>query len=205
MKHFPTPVTVMQLWLSLFWKPFFPALFPYGSYFSYEQQASLPFTLNCPRQPPVEMHWANKGVRVARCSQQCHWCPCHFPTKSHSSGNGSAPDIYTGSLTPHSAIYCYIFLTHSHWKLTRMGLPCPATHRCQCSWAAMKVRTKLITPADAGTQEWFCLRHQSQSFPPMSKPQNKYSKSHSNLMVVSKLLNMNISYHKSKFKLQQTI
>lgn len=112
MKHFPTPVTVMQLWLSLFWEPFFPALFSYGSYFSYEQQASLPLTLNCPRQPPVEMHWTNKGVRMARCSQQCHQCPCHLPKKNHSSGNGTAPDIYTVNLTPHSAIYCYIFLTH---------------------------------------------------------------------------------------------
>lgn len=205
MKHFPTPVTVMQLWLSLFWKPFFPALFPYGSYFSYEQQASLPFTLNCPRQPPVEMHWANKGVRVARCSQQCHWCPCHFPTKvilqemdlhlTFTQGASHPTVPFTATFSSHIAIG-----SSQGW-----GCHAQPPTGVKCSWAAMKVRTKLITPADAGTQEWFCLRHRSQSFPPMSKTQNKYSKSHSNLMVVSKLLNMNISYHKSKFKLQQTI
>lgn len=182
MKHFPTPVTGMQLWLALFWKPFFPALFPYDSYFSYEQQECLPFTLNFPRQTPVEMYWANNGVRVARCPQQCHHCPCHFPKKRHSSGNGSAPDIYTANRTAHSAIYCYIFL-----------------------WAGMQAHTMMVTPADVGTPEWLCLGHWSQSFPPMNKPQNKYSKQHSNLTFISKLLNRSISYHKSKFKLQQTI
>lgn len=96
-------------------------------------QANFPFTLNCPIQPPIEMHWANSGVRVARCSQQCHLCPCHFLKKSYSSGNGKAPDIYTANPTPHSAIYYYIFLTHI---LTGTGSSqgseshCPATQRC---------------------------------------------------------------------------
>lgn len=160
MKHFPTPITG----LTLCWKPFFPVLFPCDSY-TYEQQACLSFTLNFPGQPPVEMYRANNRMRVARCSQQCHQCPFCFPKKNHSPGNGSAPDIYTVNLTPHSAIYCYIFL-----------------------WAGMQVHTMMVTPADAGTPVWLCLGHWSQSFPPMNKPQNKYSKPRSNLIFVSKLL-----------------
>lgn len=78
---FPSTCHRTQLWLTLFWKPFFPALFPCDSYIC-EQQASLPFTLNFPRQPPVEMYWANNRVRVARCSQQRHQCPCHSEEKS---------------------------------------------------------------------------------------------------------------------------
>lgn len=61
---FPSTCHRTQLWLTLFWKPFFPALFPCDSYIC-EQQASPPFTLNFPRQPPVEMYWANNRVRVA--------------------------------------------------------------------------------------------------------------------------------------------
>lgn len=93
----------------LFWKPFFPASFPYDSYFSYEQQVSFPFTLNCPRQPPVEMHWATTGWEWQGAHSNVTNVP-DFPKKSHSSGNGNAPDIYTVNLTAHSAIYCYIFL-----------------------------------------------------------------------------------------------
>lgn len=73
-----------------------------------------------------------------KCSHQCHRCPCHSLKKSHSSGNVSAPDIYTVTLTPHSAIHCCIFL-----------------------WAGMQVHTMLVTPADAGTPEWLCLGHWS--------------------------------------------
>lgn len=208
MEHFPTPVTVMQLWLSLFWKPFFPALFPYGSYFSYEQQASLPFTLNCPRQPPVEMHWANKGVRVARCPQQCHRCPCHLLKKSHSSGNGTAPEIYTANLTPHSAIYCYIFLTHILTAIGSSqgsGVPLPSHPQVSVFLGRNASSYNADHSSRCWTPEWLRLGHRSQSSPPMNKPQKKYSKPHSNLTFVSKLLNRNISYHKSKFKLQQTI
>lgn len=38
-------------------------------------KASLAFTPSSPRQPPLEMHCANKGVRAG---QQCHQCPCPF-------------------------------------------------------------------------------------------------------------------------------
>lgn len=80
------------------------------------------------------MHWANNGVRVARGSQQCHQCPCHFLKKSHSSGNGNAPDIYTANPTPHSAIYRYIFLTlilRATGSSQGSESHCPATQRCQ--------------------------------------------------------------------------
>lgn len=158
MEHFPTPVTVMQLWLSLFWKPFFPALFPYGSYFSYEQQASLPFTLNCPRQPPVEMHWANKGVRVARCPQQCHRCPCHLLKKSHSS-EMELHLTFTQRTSHPTVPFTATFSSHTSSQPSEahrdQGSHCPATHRCQCSWAGMQVHTMLITPADAEHQSGF--------------------------------------------------
>lgn len=202
----------LSQWCSCDWassgNPFFPALFPYGSYFSYEQQASLPFTLNCPRQPPVEMHWANKGVRVARCPQQCHRCPCHLLKKSHSSGNGTAPDIYTANLTPHSAIYCYIFLTHILTAIGSSqgsGVPLPSHPQVSVFLGRNASSYNADHSSRCWTPEWLRLGHRSQSSPPMNKPQNKYSKPHSNLPFVSKLLNRNISYHKSKFKLQQTI
>lgn len=92
---------------------------------------------------------------------------------------------------------------HRHWKLTRIRVPLPSHPKV--SWAGMQIHTVMIIPADAGTPEWLRLGHWSQSFPAMNKPQYKFSKPRSNPMFVSKLLNRDIYYHKSKFKLQQTI
>lgn len=114
----------MQLWLSLFWKPFFPALFPYGSYFSYEQQASLPFTLNCPRQPPVEMHWA-KGWERQGAHSNVTDVPVTFWRKAILQKWNCTWHLHSEPHTPQCHLLLHFPHTHphSHRKLTGIRGP----------------------------------------------------------------------------------
>lgn len=130
MKHFPTPVTVTQLWLSLSWKPSC-----FTSLWFFSLQASLAFTLSCPRQTPLEMHWANNGVGVARCSQQCHQCPWGLCEEDilwlPEEVILQEMELYlthSEALTSQCPLLLHFPYTHPHrhWKLTRIRVPLPS-------------------------------------------------------------------------------
>lgn len=142
-----------------------PALLPSDSYFSL--QASLAFTLSCPRQPPLEMHWANNGVGVARCSQQRHQCPwhfvkktfCDFLKKSFFRKWNCTWHLHSEALTSQCPVLLHFPYTHphSHWKLMKIRVPLPShpkvSRRQECEfiqcWSLQQMLNTRVAPFGA--------------------------------------------------------